>query len=112
MPLYSSHLLQPLDVSCFAVLKRSYGRQIEGYIRTGLNHIDKPDFLTAYVAARNESMAINTVRSGFAAIGLVPFNPERVVCKQNTQLRTPSPPTDPSLAQQGPWVPETPSNIS
>jgi hypothetical protein len=25
MPAHSSHLLQPLDVGCFAVLKRSYG---------------------------------------------------------------------------------------
>src|SRR5450432_4589654 len=30
MPPHSSHLLQLLDVSCFAVLKRSYGRQIKG----------------------------------------------------------------------------------
>ena len=28
----SSHLLQPLDVSCFSILKRSYGRHIEQYI--------------------------------------------------------------------------------
>ena len=48
MPPHSSHPLQPLDVSCFAVLKRAYGRQIKDLVRTGLNHIDKPDFLTAY----------------------------------------------------------------
>jgi hypothetical protein len=48
MPPHSSHLLQPLDVSCFATLKRSYGRQIELLMRDGVNHIDKPDFLTAY----------------------------------------------------------------
>ena len=112
MPPHSSHLLQPLDVSCFAVLKRSYGRQIEGYIRAGLNHIDKPDFLTAYVSARNESITIDTVRNGFTATGLVPFNPERVLSKLNTQLRTPTPPTAPLSTQQSPWVPETPQNIA
>jgi hypothetical protein len=84
MPLHSSHLLQPLDVSCFAVLKRSYGRQIEGYIRTGLNHIDKPDFLMAYVLARKESIATTTVQNGFAATGLVPFDPDQVLSKLNT----------------------------
>src|SRR5450432_2361064 len=41
MLLHSSHLLQPLDVSCFAVLKRLYGRQIEGLMRNGVNYIDK-----------------------------------------------------------------------
>ena len=29
MPPHSSHILQPLDVGCFSVLKRSYGHQIE-----------------------------------------------------------------------------------
>jgi hypothetical protein len=29
MPLYSLHLLQPLDVGCFAVLKRYYGQHVE-----------------------------------------------------------------------------------
>jgi hypothetical protein len=111
MPPHSSHLLQPLDVSCFAVLKRSYGRQIEEYIRPGLNHIDKPDFLIAYTSARNESMAISTVRNGFAATGLVPFDPERVLFKLNTQLRTPTPPANPSPTQAR-WVPETPHDIS
>ncbi len=42
-----------------------------------LNHIDQTDFYTAYDFARNESMATNTVRNGFAATGLVPFDPEQ-----------------------------------
>jgi hypothetical protein len=29
MPVHSSHLLQPLDVGCFSILKHSYGRLIE-----------------------------------------------------------------------------------
>ena len=29
LPAYSSYLTQPLDVRCFGVLKRMYGRQIE-----------------------------------------------------------------------------------
>ena len=29
MPAHSSHLLQPLDVGCFAVLKRTYGRLVD-----------------------------------------------------------------------------------
>ena len=33
MPPHSSHLLQPLDVSCFSPLKRSYGQQVEGYMQ-------------------------------------------------------------------------------
>ena len=66
-----------------------YGRQIEGLIYTGVNYINKPDFLIVYVLAREESIAINIVYSGFAATGLVPYNPNRVLSKLNTQLRTP-----------------------
>ena len=110
MPPHSSHLLQPLDVSCFAVLKRSYGRQIEDLMRVGVNHIDKSDFLSAYSTARTEALTSNTVRSGFAATGLVPYDPERVLSKLNTQLRTPTPPP-PSATEQAPWVLETPHNI-
>jgi hypothetical protein len=110
MPPHSSHLLQPLDVSCFAVLKRSYGRQIENLIRVGVNYIDKSDFLPAYLIARTEALTSNTVRSGFAATGLVPYDPERVLSKLNSHLRTPTPPP-PSSTKQAPWVPETPHNI-
>ena len=84
MPPHSSHLLQPLDISCFAVLKRSYGRQVENLMRDGVNHIDKSDFLTAYTTARKESLTSEIVRSGFAATGLVPYDPERVLSKLHT----------------------------
>jgi hypothetical protein len=73
-----------LDVTCFTVLKGLYGREVEDLMRAGINHINKPDFLTAYLSARKESMAINTVCNGFAAIGLVLYNPEQVLLKLNT----------------------------
>jgi hypothetical protein len=56
MPAHSSHLLQPLDVGCFATLQRAYGRQIDQLMRAGVNYIDKPDFLTAYNIARTEAL--------------------------------------------------------
>jgi hypothetical protein len=55
MPAYSSNLLQPLDVGCFVVLKRSYGRMIKMKMRNGINYIDKLDFLEAYRTARLEA---------------------------------------------------------
>jgi hypothetical protein len=48
MPPHSSHLLQPLDIGCFAVLKRRYTQLIEQQMRLGFNHIDKIDFLMAF----------------------------------------------------------------
>src|SRR5450432_3193535 len=61
MPSHSLHLLQPLDVSCFAVLKRVYGQQVQSLMRNGVNHIDKQDFLQAYYKARNETMTFANI---------------------------------------------------
>ena len=112
MPPHSSHLLQPCDVGCFAVLKRSYGRQIEGYMRNGVNHIDKQDFLEAYYTARTETMNSANIHSSFAATGLVPYDPERVLSKLHTQLKTPTPPSSSHGTKLAPWVPETPHNTA
>lgn len=92
MPAHSSHLLQPLDVGCFAVLKRIYGRCIEDLMRTGVNHIEKSDFLDAFPTARIEAFKSETIKNSFAATGLVPYNPDRVISKLNIRLHTPTPP--------------------
>jgi hypothetical protein len=52
MPLYSLHILQPLDISCFAVLKRLYRQAVKAQMRVGINHINKDDFLTLYQEIR------------------------------------------------------------
>jgi hypothetical protein len=92
MPPHSSHLLQPLDVSCFAVLKRQYGQLVEQRMRLGFNHIDKHDFLTAFPTARTMAYKAENIRNGFAATGLVPFDPDRVYQQLDIQIRTPTPP--------------------
>jgi hypothetical protein len=83
MPPHSSHLLQPPNVSCFGVVKRLYGRQIKGLIRTGI-YIQKSDFLLAYTMARTEALSSNTIRSSFAVTGIHPYDPERVLSNLNT----------------------------
>ena len=55
MPPHTSHLLQPLDVGCFAVLKRSYGSRVAEYTRLGIDSIEKDDFLDIFPAARDHS---------------------------------------------------------
>ena len=92
MPPRSSHLLQPLDVGCFSPLKRAYGHQVEICMQLGRNHIDKLDFLEAFKPARAAALSSSIIRSGFAAAGLVPYNPERVLSRLQLKLRKPSPP--------------------
>jgi hypothetical protein len=56
LPPYLSHLTQPLDVRCFSVLKRAYGRQIETFIKAHINLITKGEFFLAFAAAYKESI--------------------------------------------------------
>jgi hypothetical protein len=51
MPAHTSHILQPLDVSCFDPLKKAYGSQIENKLRLSINHINKEEFIPAFVIA-------------------------------------------------------------
>ncbi|EED11907.1 conserved hypothetical protein [Talaromyces stipitatus ATCC 10500] len=110
MPPHSSHILQPLDVGCFAVLKRHYGQLVEQRMRLGFNHIDKMDFLMAFPQARTVAYKAQTIRNSFTATGLVPFNPDRVIQQLNIQLKTPTPPPSRSSNTQSSCL-QTPQNI-
>ena len=81
MPPHSFHLLQPLDVGCFATLKWLYGQLMEDYIRLGIHYITKLDFITAYPTAYTEASTASNIHSGFAVIGLVLFDPSQVLLK-------------------------------
>ena len=109
MPPHSSHLLQPLDVSCFVVIKRKYGQLVEQRMRLGFNHIDKIDFLTAFPEARLMAYKAETIQNGFAATGLVPFDPDRVYQQLTVQLKTPTPPPSRSSNSQSSCL-QTPQN--
>jgi hypothetical protein len=91
MPAHSSHLLQPLDVGCFAPLKKAYSRQAENAMRNRINHITKQEFLSCFKAAYNTAITASNIQGGFQGAGLVPFNPERVISTLDVKLRTPSP---------------------
>jgi hypothetical protein len=108
MPPHSSHLLQPLDIGCFAVLKREYGRLVESKIRVGINHINKLDFLEAYPLARIEAFKSETIKNSFGAAGLVPFSPERVISKLDIRLRTPTPLASRGSESSRNFTPKTP----
>lgn len=111
MPSHSSHLLQPLNIRCFAVLKRAYGRFVSDLARVGYNHIDKLDFLADYPRARVEAFQPQIIRNSFAATSLVPIDPERVLSKLNISLRTPTPPGSRPSSRSSQFTPKTPKTV-
>lgn len=108
MPAHSSHLLQPLDVGCFAPLKQEYGHQVNRLSRNRINHIDKQAFLVCLKAAYDATITPSNIQGGFRGAGLVPFDPERVISTLDVKLRTPSPPLP---TNNEPWQSQTPKNL-
>jgi hypothetical protein len=88
MLFYLSHLLQPLNVACFALLKRSYSDSITALARSYIYYISKETFLLAFKAAYDLTFTKENARAGFRGAGLVLFNLDAVLLKLNIRLRT------------------------
>jgi hypothetical protein len=106
MPPHSSHLLQPLDVVPYSLLKRHYGDGISLLARSRIHHIDREIFLPAFKAALEKTFTPENVRAGFRGAGLAPHDPDVVLSKLDMQLRTPTPPTPGTVV----WEAQTPRN--
>lgn len=109
MPAHSSHILQPLDVGCFGPLKKAYGREIEGLMKSHITHITKADFLPAFLAAFQVSMTENNIKGAFRGSGIVPLDSESVLSRLDVKLRTPTAAAE-DLELPNLWVPKTPNN--
>lgn len=79
LPSHTSHKTQPCDVAVFASLKAAYRAQVDRLERGGVNAIGKEHFTSLYSPARIKSFTSRNITHGFAACGLVPFNPQRVL---------------------------------
>jgi hypothetical protein len=93
MPPHSSHLLQPLNVSCFAPLKKAYRCQAEKLMRNKITYITKTEFLPCFIAAQNVLITKSNILEGFRGASLVPFNLDAVISMLDVRLRTPPLPT-------------------
>jgi hypothetical protein len=84
------HLLQPLDVVSYSLLKRHYGDGISLLARSRIYYINKETFLLAFKAAFKKTFTQENICAGFRGAGLVPYNPDAVLSKLNVRLRTPT----------------------
>jgi hypothetical protein len=80
---YSLHLLQPLDVVPYSLLKRYYGDGISLLARSRIYYIDKETFLLAFKVAFKKTFILENVRVGFRGAGLAPHDPEVMLSKLN-----------------------------
>jgi hypothetical protein len=90
MPLHSLHLLQPLNVAYFSLLKRLYSNKISALARSRIHYINKETFLLAFKATFSKVFTVENVHAGFRGARLVLHNLEVVLLKLNMRLRTPT----------------------
>jgi DDE superfamily endonuclease. len=105
---YSSHLLQPLDMGCFGVLKHFYSQRVQDLVCIGTTYIDKLDFLDLYPAARNATYQDKIIASSFMGSGLIPYSPGKVLQELDIRAATPTPPPSRGSASSHEFVPHTP----
>jgi DDE superfamily endonuclease/Tc5 transposase DNA-binding domain len=87
LPPHSSHVLQPLDLSIFSQIKRSYRTQVEELTRfEDSAPIKKIRFVAYYNHAREEVLNERYIRAGWRGAGLFPWDPEKVL--QSRQIIT------------------------
>jgi hypothetical protein len=108
MPPHTSHLLQPLDVSCFSPLQRAYSHKIQELACQGVYYIDKIDFLTIYTQIWPRVFTEQNIKAGFEATGLISSCLHRVLSLL-TVVRTPSLPA--TTADNVAWTAETPRTV-
>jgi DDE superfamily endonuclease len=80
---HSTHRLQPLDVGLFSPLANYYTQEIDRLITEGqgLVSISKRYFWKFFRAAWDKAFSEENITEAFAATGIWPCDPERVIKK-------------------------------
>ena len=94
LPSHTSHKLQPCDVAVRLLHSRQLiaTRLIDSRDSQGaVNTIGKEHFTSLYSPARERAFTPKNIKAGFAACGLFPFNPDRVLRSM------PAPPAEPAV---------------
>jgi hypothetical protein len=72
LPAHVSHVLQPLDLSIFSLLKQAYRKNVQNLIQLDdTAPIKKFRFIQIYDRARRSVLSSRTIREGWKAAGLV-----------------------------------------
>ena len=64
LPPHSSHVLQPLDLTVFGILKVKYHKEISKFVSLDIANIKRPQFILAYQKARAVAMNKSNIEAG------------------------------------------------
>jgi hypothetical protein len=101
LPPHSSHVLQPLDLSCFSIAKSKYrGKIAELAALDDSAPVKKKRFVYCYNLARTEALSGRVIRAGWKASGIFPWNPEKAIQSSQVAQATKIPITPPRPIRQ------------
>jgi hypothetical protein len=81
LPPHTSHLMQPLDVGIFRLLKRAMSGFLDQICRTGINKIQKTEWLECFVKACEKAMRCSNIHGGWRGSGIYPLSSLKVLNK-------------------------------
>ena len=80
LPPHCSHLLQPLDVSCYGPFEVAWNAACHNYLReSGGNTITRYDVCKIACKVYTAALSVANIQSAFKRCGIYPFNPS-VIC--------------------------------
>ena len=85
LPSHSSHLLQPLDLCGFGMVKRAFTEDLTKWSNEHSYGAEKQDMGGLIFRAVNKGLDKSKVRASFAAAGLHPWDPNRAQCRIDGQ---------------------------
>jgi hypothetical protein len=93
LPAHASHLLQPLDLAPFSVVKSRYWNKIRALLALdNAAPIKKERFITLYNKAREEGLLERVIRASWKAASLCLYNPQLVLNSSQISRRLSTPP--------------------
>jgi DDE superfamily endonuclease len=90
LPLYTSHILQPLNVVLFQLYKHFHAKAVDQATRTGCSNFNKLEFLAAINGIRQDTFKRHSILSAFRECGIIPYNPQIVLKKVQDYLPPPA----------------------
>ena len=94
MPPNLTHILQPLDIVVFQLLKHYHAKALDLMVRDGLVNITKVEFLSCIEEVRWKAFKHSTILSAFKKTGIWPFNPRVVLSMLESCQAQHTPPPD------------------
>jgi len=79
LPLHTLHLLQPLDVAIFGLLKKQLTSALSHLNEAQLAQIHKQEWLNGYIQAQQQAITCQNIKSAWQGAGLVPLQPQKVI---------------------------------